>query len=44
MHDGTDVGPPRATVKAHVSRVPTKLDAAIPVQVAILLHDASLGA
>jgi DNA-binding NarL/FixJ family response regulator len=31
-----------ATVKAHVSRLLTKLDAANRVQVAMLVHDAGL--
>jgi DNA-binding NarL/FixJ family response regulator len=32
----------QATVKAHVSRVLTKLNAANRVQVAIMMHDARL--
>lgn len=32
-----------ATVKSHVSRLLTKLDAGNRVQIAILVHDASLG-
>jgi DNA-binding NarL/FixJ family response regulator len=32
-----------ATVKAHVSRLLSKLDASNRVQIAILVHDAGLG-
>ena len=39
---GTDLYMSVATVKAHVSRLLTKLEAANRVQVALLTHDAGL--